>query len=280
MQALVLEGGSFRAIFSAGVMDALVDNGIDFPYVIGESAGITYGVSYVSKQTKRNYDVLVEFRHDKRYFGLRNFRKEKSIFGLKFAYETIPNEIHVFDREAYQNNPAVVKVCVTDADTGKPVYLDGKELDSKCTMLKATCALPLLFPVVEIGDGRYYDGGISDPIPAKKAIEDGNDKLLIVMTRPYGYRKKLLRSAKLIKRVLGRKYPEFVKTVMRRHEIYNEQVEYCEQLEKEGKAIILRPSSDAQIESLEKDIDRIKNLYNYGYQLAVDNLDRIKALFE
>ena len=110
MPALVLEGGTFRPIFSSGVMDALVDSGISFPYVIGVSAGITDGFSYVSQQTKRNYDILMNHRHDKRYVGMRNYIKDKSLFGLKFAYETMPNELYPFDWDTFLNNPAEIKV--------------------------------------------------------------------------------------------------------------------------------------------------------------------------
>ena len=119
MNALILEGGTFRPIFSCGVMDALLDNDVNFDYVIGVSAGITDGVSYVSKQKKRNYHILMNHRHDKRYVGLRNYLTDRSLFGLKYAYETIPKEIYPFDWETYRNNPTEVRVGVTNAETGE-----------------------------------------------------------------------------------------------------------------------------------------------------------------
>ena len=110
MGALILEGGTFRPIFSSGVMDALIDSRHSkFPYVIGVSAGITDGFSYVSKQRKRNYDILMNHRHDKRYVGMRNYLTDKSLFGLKFAYETIPNELYPFDWETFLNSPTTIK---------------------------------------------------------------------------------------------------------------------------------------------------------------------------
>ena len=127
MGALVLEGGTFRPIFSCGVMDALLDSDVHFPYVIGVSAGITDGVSYVSKQKGRSLDMLLRFRHDKRYIGVRNYLTDRSLFGIKFAYETIPETILPFDWETYLENPAEVKVGVTNANTGKIEYLDGKK---------------------------------------------------------------------------------------------------------------------------------------------------------
>ena len=158
MGALILEGGTFRPIFSSGVMDALLDYDIHFPYVIGVSAGITDGFSYVSRQKKRNLDILMNHRHDKRYVGMRNYLSDRSLFGLKFAYETIPNEIYPFDWKTFLESPTTIKVGVTNVHTGKCEYLDGKQLDKQCTMLKATCAIPFAFPVITLDGKQYYDG--------------------------------------------------------------------------------------------------------------------------
>lgn len=278
MGAMILEGGTFRPIFSSGVMDALVDHGVDIPYVIGVSAGITDGFSYISKQTKRNYDILMNHRHDRRYVGLRNYLTDRSLFGLRFAYEEIPNQLYPFDWDTFLSNPAQIKVGVTNAKTGQIEYFDGKQLDKQCTMLKATCAIPFVFPAISIKNQEYYDGGICDPIPVKKAISDGHDKLLIVLTRPQGYRKELSKANILAARLLKRKYPALVDPLLTRHIVYNETVDYCEQLEKEGKAIILRPTQDIQIDSMEKDLKKIDDIYHYGYDLAVSRMDEIKAL--
>ncbi len=280
MGALVLEGGTFRPIFSSGVMDALVDQGIEFPYVIGVSAGITDGFSYVSKQTKRNYDILMNHRHDKRYVGLRNYLTEKSLFGLKFAYETIPNELYPFDWGTFLKSPTQIKVGVTNAQTGQCEYLDGKELDKQCTMLKATCAIPFAFPPIVLNGKEYYDGGICDPIPVKKAIADGHDKLLIVLTRPKGYQKTLSKANVLASHRLKKKYPCLVEPLLTRHQFYNETLKYCEDLQKQGKAIILRPTQDVQIDSFEKDLKKIDRIYQYGYDLAIQHIDEIKELLK
>lgn len=280
MGALVLEGGTFRPIFSSGVMDALNDHGVDFPYVIGVSAGITDGFSYVSKQPKRNYNILMNHRHDKRYVGLRNYWHDRSLFGLKYAYETIPNEIYPFDWDTFLNNPAQVKVGVTNVETGQCEYLDGKQLDKKCTMLKATCAIPFAFPVISLNGKKYYDGGICDSIPVKKAMEDGHQKLLIVLTRPKGYQKTLSKANVVASRLLKKKYPQLVQPLLTRHLLYNETLAYCEQLEQQGQAIILRPSEELQIDSFEKDLQKIDRIYQYGYQLALEHMEEIKKLLE
>lgn len=280
MVSLILEGGTFRPIFSSGVMDALVDAEIEIPYVIGVSAGITDGFSYVSKQTKRNYNILMNHRHDSRYVGIRNYLSDRSLFGLRFAYEILPNEIYPFDYATFYKNPAIVKVGVTNANTGKAEYLDGKQLDKKCTMLKATCAIPLIFPAIKLNGNEYFDGGICDPIPIKKAIEDGNEKHIIILTRDEKYIKELSKANVLASKLLKKKYPQLVKPLLTRHIQYNETIEFCKTLENEGKALILRPTKDINIDSFEKDLDKIDALYHYGYNLAMSRMEEIKKFIQ
>ena len=279
MPALVLEGGTFRPIFSCGVMDALLAHDVHFPYVIGVSAGITDGTSYVSRQPGRNLAVLMTYRHDKRYLGMRNYLTDRSMFGLRFAFERIPNELIPFDWEAYEASTAQVVVGVTDAATGKMAYLDGKQVDRKCTMLKATCALPLVFPPITVDGRQYYDGGLCDSIPVGKARQDGHSKMLVVLTQPQGYRKQLNRSNKIAAKLLRRKYPNLVQPLLKRHEMYNAHLDEVARLEQEGSAVVLRPGAEVRIDSFEKDMDKIKALYDYGYALAESRMEEIKALF-
>ena len=279
MPSLILEGGTFRPIFSAGVMDALLDNNIMFPYCIGVSAGITNGVSYISKQKKRNLDILMTYRNDKRYLGLRNFLKCKSLFGLDFDYGEIPNKLSPFDMETYQKYEGKVLVGVTNAITGKTEYFDGKELDDKCSILRATCAIPLFFPAIKINNSYYYDGGICDPVPIKKAIDDGNEKHLIVLTRPKEYRKNLSKGNIIVSKLFRKKYPNLKEPLLTRHNHYNETIRFCEELEAQGKAVIIRPTLEQSIESFEKDVNKLREGYNNGYKMAIENLDKIKELF-
>lgn len=278
MGGMVLEGGTFRPIFSCGIMDCLLDNDIMFPYIIGVSAGITDGFSYISKQPRRNLDVLMNHRHDKRYIGVGNFLKEKSLFGLKYGFETIPNEIYPFDFDTLYASPSKILVGVTNANTGKTEYLDGHDVDHACTMIKATCAIPFFFPAIEWKGEEYFDGGICDPIPVRKALSDGNKKVLIILTRPAEYRKKLSKANVLASKALHRKYPNMSSALITRHQHYNETVDYCLELEKEGKALVLRPTKDVAIDSMEGDLDKIKAIYDYGYQLALDHLEEIRNI--
>lgn len=278
MPSLILEGGTLRPIFSAGVMDALLDNNITFPYCIGVSAGITNGVSYISKQKGRNLEVVTKYRNDNRYLSYRNFLRCKSIFGVDFVFDEIPNNLIPFDMDTYRKYPGKVLVGVTNAHTGKTEYLNGKDLDDKATMLRATCAIPLLFPVIKINGKEYYDGGLCDPIPIKKAIADGNTKHLIVLTQPKGYKKELSKKNILVAKLLNKKYPNLKTPLLNRHNHYNETVKFCEQLENEGKVLILRP--EYNLDSFEKDINKLKSSYDHGYNLTINHLSEIKKLFD
>ena len=279
MVSLVLEGGTFRPIFSAGVMDALLDNNIIFPYCIGVSAGITNGFSYFSNQKVRNIEKLKKYRKDKIYLILSNFFKCRSIFGLDFVFDELANKLFPYDFDALSNYKGRVLVGVTNANTGKTEYLDGKIKDEKYMALRATCAIPILFPAIKINGNEYYDGGLLDPIPIKKAIADGNEKHLIILTRPKSYRKTLGKSNKLASKIVGRKYPNLKNSFLSRHIKYNETIKFCEELERNGKAIIIRPNEDEAIESFEKDVTKLEDAYNSGYNACIKNLEKIKALF-
>ena len=180
--------------------------------------------------------------------------------------------------DTYRKYPGKVLVGVTNAHTGKTEYLNGKDLDDKATMLRATCAIPLLFPVIKINGKEYYDGGLCDPIPIKKAIADGNTKHLIVLTQPKGYKKELSKKNILVAKLLNKKYPNLKTPLLNRHNHYNETVKFCEQLENEGKVLILRP--EYNLDSFEKDINKLKSSYDHGYNLAINHLSEIKKLFD
>ena len=280
MPSLVLEGGSFRALFSAGIMDALLDSDIIFPYCIGVSAGISNCYSYISKQKSRNINIMEKYRNDKRYMGIKNILKERSLFGLKFIFEDIPNKLELYDYDTFRKFDGKMVVGVSNAITGKAEYFNGLDVNEKADLVKATCAIPVLFPAIKIGNNKYYDGGLCDPIPIRKAILDGNNKHLIILTNTKGYKLKSEKINILVARFLKKKYPKIIKSLLSRHINYNETLEFCEKLEQEGNAIILRPSSDKVLKSFEKNIKKIRLTYEDGYNMTMLRLDEIKRLFE
>lgn len=277
MPSLILEGGTLRPIFSAGVMDALLDQNLMFPYCIGVSAGISNGISYISRQKRRNLEIMEKYRHDSRYIGFRNYLRNRSLFGLDFVFGEIPAKLIPFDTATYRDYSGRLLVGVTNANTGLPEYMNGLEADERWTMLRATCAIPLVFPAIELNGQKYYDGGLTDPIPIRKAIADGNDKHLIVLTQPKGYRKTFSKKNARVARLLRRKYPNLEEVLLTRHKRYNETVAFCEQLEREGQAIILRP--EAPLNSFEKDIGKLRESCQHGYDLTMERIQEIRELF-
>lgn len=278
MPSLILEGGTFRPIFSAGIMDALLDYNLEFDYIIGVSAGICNGFSYASKQRGRNLEVLLNYRNDKRYMSKRNYLKDRSIFGIDFIYNQIPNKYVPYDYNQLEQFEGKILVGLTNAQSGKIEYKNGKEIDKKNTMLQATCAIPFFFPPIKLDKQKYYDGGLAEPIPIKKAIQDGNDKHLILLTRTKDYRKKLEKQNIVAAKILRNKYPKLERVLLERHIHYNEMVAFCERLQQENKALILRP--EYELNSFESDIEQLKRNYDAGYHLAKENIEEIKKLFE
>lgn len=279
---IVFEGGAFRTIFSCGVMDAFLANNIMPDYMIGVSAGAAYGVSYASGQAKRNYDIIMQFCHDKRYMGASNLinPSNKSYYGLKFAYDTIPNELVPFDYEAFDryNSHGEFIAVVTNVLTGRPEYMHVSAHDPQNTVLQATCALPLLFPFIYINDTPYLDGGLSDSIPFEKAFADGCDRVVVVLTREDGYRKQTGRSTRAVAHAYM-KYPELAKDLMKRARRYNSCLDRLAEYEKDGRVIVIRPDSTKGFSRLEKDLSKIDALYNDGFKKGMDIAGTVKSFY-
>lgn len=278
MTGLVLEGGTFRGLFSAGFMDALIENNIEFPYIIGVSAGISNAASYVSKQFGRNIEILKKYRNDKRYMGVGNYKKCKSLFGLDFVYDEIPNSLVPFDYEEYHRYKGRFLIGVTDAQTGKLCTLDGLTDTDKWQYLRASCAIPGYFPAIEIEGKKYYDGGLASPICIKQAIRDGCDKTVILLTQPKGFVKKCGKGNLLMSQLIKKDYPALEMPLLARHRLYNKQVSFCEELERRGKALVFRPTS--KLESFQSDTAILESYWQMGYDMAKENIDKIKAFMD
>ena len=273
---LVLEGGALRAIFSSGVCDGLLEGGVMTDYVIGVSAGIAYGVSYVSRQPRRNLEVVTRFAPDRRYMGWRNLadKGNRSYFGLKFGFSTIPNELVPFDYDAFEAFPGEVEAVVTNLNTGKADYLSVPRRDKESTVLQASCAMPLLFPVYEINGQPYLDGGIGDAIPWRRGLEKC-EKVVVVLTRPRRYRRKPDHVMQLIRKRY-REYPEFVSAMENRAEAYNRDREALFQAEREGRLLVVAPESTLGVARTERDTEKLRLLWAAGYQGAIDRLEEIR----
>lgn len=277
---IVFEGGAYRTLFSCGVMDAFIEKDIYPDYVIGTSAGAAYTTSYLSKQKGRMLDVILKYGHDKRYFGINNMvdAKNRCIYNLKFSYETIPNELTPFDYDAFKAWGGEFYAVCTNVVTGKAEYFPYTGDDRTNTVLKATCALPMLFPYIYIDGVPYLDGGLSDSIPFEKALADGCDRLVVVLTREQGYKKTTSSSSKIMARAYV-KYPELSKDLLKRAGRYNRCIRRLEKMEKEGKLIVIRPTSTKGFSRLEHDQQKILNLYADGYNKGLEISDKVKDYF-
>ncbi|MVX62734.1 patatin family protein [Clostridium chromiireducens] len=275
MTGLVLEGGAFRGLFTAGVLDALLDIKAEIKYIVGVSAGATNAYSYVSRQKGRNLEIMERFMDNKRYISYGNLIKCRSIMDLDFVFDEIPNQHCIFDYKTFYEFDGKMLAGAFNIQTGENEYFDKDLLDKRSSILRASIAIPLMFPFEKINGQYYADGGLSEPIPINKSISDGNDKHIIVLTRNEGYRKKQSKANELTYRIYRNKYPKLAKVLRERHIKYNEQLDFCKKLEDSGKAIIIRPSISMEINRFERDKARLKEIYQNGYNLIMKDKEKI-----
>ena len=277
---VVFEGGAFRTIFSCGVIDALLDKDIFPDYMIGVSAGAGYGVSYASRQNKRNVKIIMRYCNDPRYLSNKNIldKNNRSIFGLDFVYNTVPNKLVLFDYDTYDKFPGGFLCAMTNVETGKTEYKPYLSEDKEMHVLRATCALPLAFPKIELDGVPYMDGGITDPVPFQKALDDGCDRVLVVATREAGYRKKPDKKMGMIAKLYN-KYPAFQAALEGFTQTYNAQMDMMDEYEKEGIIKVLRPGNTAGIKMMDKDKRKLLALYNEGYNQTMRRSRELEEFF-
>lgn len=272
---IVLEGGGLRGAFTAGILEFLLEQDIEFDRVVGVSAGACVGASYISKQKGRNQKVNVDLPSDKRYMGFSHLIKTGSYFNMEFVFNEIPNRLVPFDEQAFYENSAEFDVVTTSLNTGESVVFTRNDYKkfSLNKVLVASSSIPLLAQPVKIEEKFYFDGGVSDSIPVKYAL-DKHDKVVVVLTRPRGYRKEKM-SNKLIYQIAFRKYPKFLKTLINRNLSYNETLDYCDQMEKEGKLYIIAPSAEFVISRTEKDFGKRMSFFNHGKEMMQREIQQV-----
>lgn len=262
---LILEGGGFRGIYSAGIIDVLLDENIEFPYVIGVSMGACNGANYISKQRGRNLRVPYTYINDNRYISFSNYIKTGGLFGMDFIFNDIPHKIDLFDYDTFNKSTQKFIIVATDCETGEPIYFEKNEIKDLCEVLKATTSLPFISKMVDIENNLYLDGGISDSIPIKKAFDDGNDKLVILLTRPKEYRKDPV-NLRFFGKFKYKKHPKVLERVKDRYIKYNETLDYIEKLEEQGKAFVFRPKEPLNMGRVERNKEKLKSVYDLGYK--------------
>ncbi|MBR4867635.1 MAG: patatin family protein [Clostridia bacterium] len=274
-KGLILEGGAMRGMFTAGVMDVLMENNIEFDGAIGVSAGACFGCNYKSRQIGRVIRYNSTYCTDPRYCSFRSLLKTGDLYGADFCYHKIPDELDPFDKETYNLSPMEFYVVCTDVTTGEAVYHKCETTEyTDLEWIRASASMPLVSRIVPIDNYLLLDGGISDSIPIKYFQSIGYDRNIIVLTQPRGYRKEKNKALPLM-RITLRAYPHFLQAVANRHNIYNETLDYIWQQEKEGNVLVLCPQEKLPINRIEKDPDVLKQVYQMGRNTAQQHIQQI-----
>lgn len=264
---LVLEGGGLRGVFTCGVLDCFMDHGIRFPFTVGVSAGACNGLSYMSGQRGRAKASNIDLMDKYHYIGFRYLLTQRRIMDFKLLFEEFPQKIIPYDYPAYFANPDRFVMVATNCLTGKAEYFEEKASSERIMdIVRASSSLPFVSPVTYVDGVPMLDGGIADSIPVEYAISQGYKKLVVVLTRNKGYRKKnsRMRAAK----AFYRRYPNLQKALSERNTVYNKTMDLIERLEEEGKITVIRPLKPIEVGRMEKDTAKLTALYQEGYDIA------------
>ena len=275
---LVLEGGAMRGMYTAGVLDVFLDNEMKFDGIIGVSAGVLFGVNYLSKQRGRVIRYNKKFIKDKRYMGFWSLLTTGNIINKDFSFYEVPQKLDVFDNETFMKSDIDFFATVSNVETGEPEYIKLNDLFAQMEVLRATSAMPYVSQIVELENGKYLDGGVSDSIPVEKSKEMGYDKIIVILTRPLDYRKK--KPKEFIAKTYNRKYPKFAKTLNNRYKMYNDTVEKIIELENKKEIFVIRPSKTLKIKRIEKDAEKLQEMYDLGLEDGQKVLEDLKKYLQ
>ena len=276
---LVVEGGGMRGVYTAGVLDYFMEKNLYFDDCYGVSAGACHISSYVSKQIGRSIKVTLEYINDKRYCSVNSLIKTGDMFGVEMLYDLIPNKLELYDYDTFNKFKGNFYSVVTNCKTGKAEYMKIKDMKKDIIAVRASSSLPLLSRIVEINGKEYLDGGITDSIPIKKSIKDGHKKNVVILTRDKTYRKSKPKFLSLLK-FKYKKYPNLVKAIENRYKIYNETLDFLEEEKAKNKVFIIQPKLPVKISRIEKDKDKLKALYNQGYEDAKEIYEDLMKFLE
>ena len=274
-KGLVLEGGGMRGLFSAGVMDVMMEHGIRFDGIVGVSAGASFGCNYKSHQIGRVLRYNVRFKDDPRYMGLRSLLRTGDLVAAEFSYHTLPNELDVFDYKTYNQDPTEFHVVCTDVLTGESVYHRLDKMDDEgLEWIRASASMPLVSKPVNIDGKLLLDGGISDSIPLRYFQEQGFERNIVILTQPKGFFKKKTKLMPLF-HLFMRKYPAIVHAMARRHLMYNEELAYLEEQEQLGNIQLIYPQDIVPIGRTEQNETKMRHVYEMGREKAEEKLSEI-----
>lgn len=266
-----------RALFTAGILDVMMEERITVDGTVGVSAGATFGCNYKSVQPGRPLRYNLRFMKDPRYMGWRTLLKDGNLVSAEFSYHTMPTELDIFDAETFAANPMEFHVVCTDVYTGKPVYKKLTHVDYDCLeWLRASASMPIVSRPVEVGGYKLLDGGIADSIPLRYFQNLGYERNIVILTQPKGFTKKRTKLMPAF-HLFTRRYPAIVKAMGRRHLMYNEQLEYLQQQEEEGRILLIYPPEPLPIGRTEQNEKKMRHVYGLGRLMGLDRLEEIKA---
>lgn len=275
--AFVLEGGAMRGLYSAGVLDVFMQNSITTDAIYGVSAGALFGINFKSRQIGRAIRYNVKYAHEKNYMGLYSLITTGDIMNKEFCFDKLVNELDPFDFETFDNSPIDFFAVVTNVDSGKAEYIKITNARRGLEALRASGSMPFVSKCVEIDGSKYLDGAISDPIPFQKVLDEGYEKIIVVLTRPENYRKQ---KDNLPYNLIYKKYPNFIKTAIQQYEHYNRTLDLIKKYENEDRIIVLRPSQDLKIARVEKNTKKLEAIHKLGVDDCKSNLDKIKSYLD
>lgn len=262
---LVLEGGAMRGLYTAGVLDVMMENNIDIDGIVGTSAGALFGVNYFSRQKGRAIRYNMKYLNDKRFISKKSLFLTGNIINKDFAFYKVTKELDPLDNQAFIENNKEYYATATNVETGKPEYFKITDPINQLEELRATSAMPFASKLIELNGKKYLDGGISDSIPLIKCQELGFDKIIVILTQPLDYRKEKISSKKLkLVHLKYKKYPNLIRTMENRHNDYNEIIEKIIDLENKNEIFVIRPSKPLKIAILEKNPEKLEEIYNIG----------------
>ena len=275
---LVLEGGGMRGIYTAGVLDVFMENGITFDGVIGVSAGAIHGCSFVSGQKGRSIRYYMKYCRNWQFMSFRSLLLTGNIAGEKFCYHTLPEKLDPYDYEAFKKSPTKFYVGCSNVETGKPEYIRITDMKNQIDVIRASASLPYVSRLVKTEGMKLLDGGCTDSIPLMKFREMGFTKNVVILTRPKGYQKEP--EQLVMAKLCYRKYPAFVEALSHRHECYNESLRQIEELEKMGEIFVLRPDEPLKIGRLERSPEKLQQVYDIGRRDALMKMRDLKRWLE
>lgn len=274
-KGLVLEGGALRGLFTAGILDVLMENGVRFDGLVGVSAGAAFGCNYKSGQPGRVIRYNKRFAHEWRFCSWRSWLKTGDLYGGRFCYHTMPEELDVFDTAAFDQNPMEFYAVCTDVETGRAVY----QKLSRCSYdtyeyIRASASMPMVSRIVEVGGRKLLDGGVADSIPLRFFQEQGYERNLVILTQPADYQKRHNRLMPLMRLAL-RGYPQMIHALDTRHQMYNEQLQYVMEEEKKGNTFVIRPPEKIMIGYVSHDEEEMQGVYQIGRRVGEKRLREI-----